>query len=256
MSACVREAAAKLAAELGFRHTAARRALLGWHLGVSYLHVHILLMLCRVHMSTGRLTALCHREHRTAPLPGDPPHGMQAGAGGALCGRGLPRGRAACGGKRRCRGARAAPRRVGRCAGNGVGPRGKRCRGSGNRCMLMTDTACRKGTLLSCPGTNPPQQSRTGGQGHDKVSKGLLGSILTLLLMEVSVSTHIPFETHTACTCVCLLRALRRLVLWAHMPRLPGRQCLRSSRGRTPGCAKPSARHALQSHSHCVQPAP
>ena len=47
MRACVREAAAKLAAELGLRHTAARRALLGLHLAVSHPHAHTPLKLCR-----------------------------------------------------------------------------------------------------------------------------------------------------------------------------------------------------------------
>lgn len=37
MNACVREAAAKLAAELGLKHAAARRALLGWDLAIPHL---------------------------------------------------------------------------------------------------------------------------------------------------------------------------------------------------------------------------
>ena len=53
MNACVREAAAKLAAELGLRHTAARHALLAWRLAVSHPHAHTLLMLCSCGKSTG-----------------------------------------------------------------------------------------------------------------------------------------------------------------------------------------------------------
>ena len=111
--------------------------------------------------------------------------------------------------------------------------------------MSLTDNACRKGTLLSCPGTIPSSRV-TGSQGPDEVSKGLLGSIIYQILMNVSVSIHIPCEPHTACTCICPLRALRRLVLWAHMPHSLGRRCLRLLRGRMLACAKPSARHALQ----------
>ena len=111
--------------------------------------------------------------------------------------------------------------------------------------MSLTDSACRKGTLLRCPGTIPSSRGASS-QGPNEVCKGLLGSITYSILMNVSVSIHIPCKTHTACTCMCPPRALRRLVLWARMPHSLGRRCLRLLRGRMLACAKPSARHALQ----------